>query len=139
MPPLDRMFELSYLRSLYLINAIAAENAAAAAEGREANHIPSTSGDPERVVFLTAQPLKPELTKSFEVGVKQNFGDLASLEVTAFYKDQFDKTDAGHNYSTVVFMGIILSRRKRQKPFFMSVLFRVITEMPVELKSPFGL
>jgi outer membrane receptor protein involved in Fe transport len=94
MPPLDRMFELSYLRSLYLINAIAAENAAAAAEGREANHIPSTSGDPERVVFLTAQPLKPELTKSFEVGVKQNFGDLASLEVTAFYKDQFDKTDA---------------------------------------------
>ncbi|MFH1214191.1 MAG: TonB-dependent receptor [Candidatus Neomarinimicrobiota bacterium] len=94
MPPLDRMFELSYLRSLYLVNAIAAENAAAAAEGREPSHIPSNSGDPERVVFLTLEPLKPELTKSFEVGVKQNFGDLASLEVTAFYKDMFDKTDA---------------------------------------------
>jgi outer membrane receptor protein involved in Fe transport len=94
MPPLDRMFELSYLRSQYLIEAVAAENAAAIAEGRVAAHIPSTSGDPERVVFLTAEPLKPELTKSFEVGIKQNFGNLAVLDVTAYYKDMFDKTDA---------------------------------------------
>lgn len=93
MPPSDRMFELNYLRSVYLTDAIAKENAAAKAEGREAAHIPSTAGDPERVVFLTAEPLKPEITKSFEVGIKQNFGDLAVLDVTAYYKDMFDKTD----------------------------------------------
>lgn len=94
MPPLDRMFELSYLRSVYLVKAIKKETEAAEAEGREPNHIPSTSGDPERVVFLTAEPLRPEKTTSFEVGVKQNFGDYAVLDVTAFYKDAFDKTDA---------------------------------------------
>ncbi|MCD6205435.1 MAG: TonB-dependent receptor [Candidatus Marinimicrobia bacterium] len=94
MPPMDRMFELNFLRSLYLLKAIKNEVGAAEAEGREPAHIPSTSGDPERVVFLTAEPLKPERTTSFEVGIKQNFGDFAVLDVTAFYKDAFDKTDA---------------------------------------------
>jgi hypothetical protein len=94
MPPLDRMFELSYFRPEKIIQGILAEIDSAAAQGREPNHVPSDNGDPERLVFLTAEPLKPEKTISFEVGIKQNFSDIAVLDVTAFYKDAFNKTEA---------------------------------------------
>jgi len=91
-PPMDRMFAFSYLRSLYLVKGIKNAVDAANAEGGEPEHIPSTSGDPERVVSITSQPLEPERTTSFEVGIKQNFGDFAVLDVTAFYKDAFNKS-----------------------------------------------
>ncbi len=92
LPPLDRMFEFSYFRPLYIVEAQQEEDALAAAEGRPPRHIPSRSGDPERVVALSLDALKPEKTISFEVGLAQQFGDVAVLNVTGFYKDVFDQT-----------------------------------------------
>ncbi len=91
-PPLDRMFGFNYFRPLYIVEREVAERAAAEAEGREPRHIPSTSGDPERVVALTLEPLEPAQTISFEVGLVHNFGDLVVLDVTGFYKDVSDQT-----------------------------------------------
>ncbi len=88
MPPLDRMFELNYFRPEYI-----AKGVFNARNNGEDRHIPSNDGDPERVVFLTLEPLKPEKTIQFEVGVKHNFRDLALLNVTAFYKDVFDQNE----------------------------------------------
>jgi len=93
MPPIDQMFEFYYFRPVYIIDQIIEEERQAALEGREPEHIPSNPGDPERVVSFTAEPLKPQKTIQFEVGVKQNFGDFAVLDVTAFYKDVFDQTE----------------------------------------------
>jgi len=93
MPPLDQMFEFLYFRPVNLVEKIIAERNLATQENREPNHIPSNDGDPERVVAYTVEPLKPQKTIMFEVGIKHNFNDFAVLDVTAFYKDVFDQTD----------------------------------------------
>lgn len=89
MPPLDRMFEFTYFRPEYFAEAFynARQN------GTPITHYRSSDGDPERVIFLTLEPLKPEKTIMFEVGLKQNFDDLATLAVTAYYKDVFDQNE----------------------------------------------
>lgn len=92
MPALDRLFEFNYFRPEYIVKAEMAEDAKAAAEGREPKHIASLDGDPERVVTETIGDLPPEKTVSFEVGIVHNFGDIAVLDVTGFYKDVFDQT-----------------------------------------------
>lgn len=92
MPPLDRLFEFNYFRPEYIVRAQIAEDEAAAAEGRQPAHIASLDGDPERVVVLSLDALKPEKTILFEVGIVQNFGDAVVLDVTGFYKDVFDQT-----------------------------------------------
>lgn len=93
MPVLDQMFEFLYFRPVNLVEKIIAERNLAAQQGRQPNHIPSNDGDPERVVAYTVEPLKPQKTIMFEAGIKQNFGDIVVLDVTAFYKDVFDQTD----------------------------------------------
>ncbi len=92
MPPLDRMFEFGYFRPEYIVKGRIAEEEAAAIEGRDPAHIPSVDGDPERVVVLSLDALKPEKTVLFEVGIVHNFGDYLVLDVTGFYKDVFDQT-----------------------------------------------
>ena len=92
MPPLDRMFEFGYFRPEYIVKGRIAEEEAAAAEGREPAHIPSVDGDPERVVVLSLDALKPEKTVLFEVGIVRNFRDAVVLDLTGFYKDVFDQT-----------------------------------------------
>ncbi len=93
MPPLDQMFEFLYFKPVYLVKEIIAERKLAAQEGRAPKHIKSTAGDPERVVALTVEPLRPQKTIMFEAGIKHNFGDIVILDITAFYKDIFDQTD----------------------------------------------
>ncbi len=83
MPPLDQLFELGYFRPIYIVDGMRANNV---------DHFPSADGDPERVVGFTNAPLEPAKTIMFEVGFKQNFGDLAVLDITAFYKDVFEQT-----------------------------------------------
>jgi hypothetical protein len=61
--------------------------------GEDLENVPSKEGDPERVVSMTLEPLKPEKTIMFEVGVKHNFGNFAVIDVTAFYKDVFDQNE----------------------------------------------
>jgi hypothetical protein len=85
--PLDRMFELNYFRPAYIVKGIIAQK-----EDPSIRHVPSADGDPERVVFQTLDPLPPEKTVSFEVGVKHNFDDLFVLDATGFYKDVSDQT-----------------------------------------------
>lgn len=92
MPALDRMFEFGYFRPEYIVKAQIAEREAAANEGREPRRIPSVEGDPERVVSLTIDPLRPEKTIMFEAGIRHNFDDFAVLGVTGYYKDMFDQT-----------------------------------------------
>ncbi|RPI74437.1 MAG: TonB-dependent receptor [Ignavibacteriales bacterium] len=93
MPLLDQMFEFGYFRPVNLVEQIIAEDILAALEGREPNHIRSNDGDPERVVAYTVEPLQPQKTIMFEVGIKHNFEEIAVLDVTAFYKDVFDQTE----------------------------------------------
>jgi hypothetical protein len=93
MPPLDQMFEFGYFRPVNLVDSIMAEDQRAALAGREPRHIASNDGDPERVVAYTVEPLKPQKTIMFEVGIKHDFEDIAVLDVTAFYKDVFDQTE----------------------------------------------
>lgn len=88
MPTLDRMFDFGYFRPIYIVKAILAAQSNPAVQ-----HIPSNDGDPERVVVVSREPLRPQKTISFEVGVKHSFGDVAVLEVTGFYKDFFDQTE----------------------------------------------
>jgi outer membrane receptor protein involved in Fe transport len=91
MPPLDRMFEFAFLRPSYVARAYWE----AAKSGEPVNHVPSTQpGNIERVVFLTLEPLKPEKTIQFEVGVKHNFSNFAVLDITAYYKDVFNQTQS---------------------------------------------
>ncbi len=92
MPPLDQMFELGYFRPEYIVKNIVAEQAAAAADGRELKHIASNDGDAERVVGFTNEPLKPQKTIMFEAGIKHSFPEIAVLDVIAYYKDVFDQT-----------------------------------------------
>ena len=93
MPAIDQMFEFTYFRPVYIVDQVAADLPQADAESRTPRHIPSSDGDPERVVEYTRSPLKPMKTIQFEVGVKHNFWDFAVLDVTAFYKDVFDQTE----------------------------------------------
>lgn len=88
MPPVDRMFEWGYFRPEYIVKGIQA-----AQSDPSVQHVKSNDGDPERVVFLSREPLRPAKTVSFEVGVKHNFNELAVLEVTGFYKDLYDQTE----------------------------------------------
>lgn len=89
MPALDQMFEFNYFRPVYIVDRMN--------EGLNAigtiPHIPSNDGDPERLAAFTREPLKPQKTIMFEVGFKQNLGDLAVLDVVAYYKDVFDQTE----------------------------------------------
>ena len=73
------MFEFTYFRPEYLVQA----SKAARDSGIVVGNIPSKDGDPERVVTMTMEPLKPEKTIMFEVGVKHNFGNFAVLDVGA--------------------------------------------------------
>jgi hypothetical protein len=84
MPPLDRMFQFSYFRPLYIVDGLMASPGS--------SHTVSSDGDPERVVSLTREPLKPQKTISFEVGVRHNVPDIAVVEVTGFYKSFTDQT-----------------------------------------------
>jgi outer membrane receptor for ferrienterochelin and colicin len=93
MPPLDRMFELDYFRPIYIAKGNYVEDQRVAEEGGEPQHVVSNDGDPERVVFQSIEPLPPEKTIQFEVGITQNFGDLFVLDVTGFYKDVFDQSN----------------------------------------------
>jgi hypothetical protein len=92
MPALDRMLEFNYFRPEYIVKAQIEERERAAQEGREPRHIPSVEGDPERVVYLTIEPLKPERTIMFEAGIRHNFEGIGVLGVTGYYKDMFDQT-----------------------------------------------
>ena len=83
MPALEQLFELGYFRPVYIVEGMRSNNT---------DHFPSADGDPERVVAFTNAPLEPAKTIMFEVGFKQNFGDLAVLDITAFYKDVFNQT-----------------------------------------------
>jgi hypothetical protein len=98
-PPVNRMHEFTYWRPVYITKGIMIEDEAAANEGREPGHIPSNTGDPERVIILSTAPLKPERTVMFEVGVKHNFTDRAFLGITAYYKDVSGQTsDRVHGF-----------------------------------------
>ncbi|MGE5498724.1 MAG: TonB-dependent receptor domain-containing protein [Syntrophothermus sp.] len=92
MPVLDQMYELAYFRPVYIVTAMQKEAELAAKEGRAPRHIASNDGDPERVVAFTTESLKPQKTIMFEAGIKQNFENIAVLDVTAYYKDVFDQT-----------------------------------------------
>ncbi|MDE2730598.1 MAG: TonB-dependent receptor [Bacteroidota bacterium] len=92
MPPMDRMFEFNYFRPEYIVKGQIAEEEAAATEGHQPGHIRSLDGDPERVVVLSLDALRPEKTILFEVGLVRNFGNIAVLDMTGFYKDVFDQT-----------------------------------------------
>ncbi len=87
MPPLDWLYEFNYFRPIYIVKSIQAELG-----NPNPRHIPSADGDPERVVLLTNQPLRPMKTVSFEAGIKHNFNDIVVLDVVGFYKDVTDQT-----------------------------------------------
>ncbi|MDZ7294322.1 MAG: TonB-dependent receptor [candidate division KSB1 bacterium] len=76
MPPINAQYEFLYFRPVYVV------------KGQ-----PSVDTDPERVINLTLQPLKPEKTIQFEMGFKHHFENLAVLNVTGFYKDVFDQVE----------------------------------------------
>ncbi len=92
MPPLDRMFDFMYFRPEYIVTGIIAERERAAEENREPRHIPSVEGDPERVVSLSIDPLRPEKTIMFEAGIRHNIEHIAVVGITGYYKDSFDQT-----------------------------------------------
>jgi len=92
-PSLDKMFMFNYMRPETVLQGIMEADSIAAATGEEQPHVASVDGDPERMVAFTLEPLPPEKTISFEVGLKHNFQNLAVLAATAFYKDVFNQTD----------------------------------------------
>lgn len=99
LPPLDRMFEFGYFRPVYIVECQYAYDHGLPVGSNTAypdctpgrTHATSASGDPERVVVLSLDELKPEKTVSFEVGLAQEIGDVAVLNVVGFYKDVFDQ------------------------------------------------
>ena len=92
-PALDKMFMFSYFRPETILKGMMLADSIAAVTGEEPAHATSDLGNPERVVSFTFDPLLPEKTISFEVGVKHNFRNWAVLDVTAFYKDVFNQTE----------------------------------------------
>jgi len=104
MPAVNRMFEFTYWRPVYITEGIIAEKERAKEEGREPRHTPSASGDPERVIILSTAPLKPEKTVMFEVGIKHHFENFAFLGITAYYKDIYDQTsDREHGFDRLLY------------------------------------
>jgi outer membrane receptor for ferrienterochelin and colicin len=104
MPPVNRMYEFTYWRPVYITEGIIAEKESAEEEGREPRHIPSASGDPERVIILSTAPLRPEKTVMFETGIKLHFDNFAFLGVTAYYKDVYDQTSNRlHGFDRLVY------------------------------------
>lgn len=99
LPPLDRMFEFGYFRPVYIVECqFAYDNGLAVGDGTDyprctpgRTRATSAPGDPERVVTLSLDELKPERTISFEVGLSQQLGDLAVLNVVGFYKNISDQ------------------------------------------------
>jgi hypothetical protein len=87
MPPLDRLFEFGYFRPVRIVEDGIRERE----EGGD-GHGESQPGDPERVAALSVEPLLPAKTVSFEVGLVHNFGGVAVLDVTGFYKDVSNQT-----------------------------------------------
>lgn len=75
-PAINTQYEFSYFRPVSVIKGA-----------------PSTDSDPERVISLTLEPLKPEKTIQFELGIKHHFENIAVLNVTGFYKDIFDQVE----------------------------------------------
>ncbi|MCI0512144.1 hypothetical protein L0128_02930, partial [candidate division KSB1 bacterium] len=76
MPAINTQYELAYFRPLPIIKGA-----------------PSTDSDPERVINMTLEPLKPEKTIQFEMGFKHHFPELALFTLTGFYKDVFDQVE----------------------------------------------
>jgi len=87
-PSVDKMFELNYFRPNYITEGIYANDTS----GNSDAHFPSKDGDPERVVFLTAEALKPQKTVQFEVKYEQVIQDIAKFTFTGYYKDISDQT-----------------------------------------------
>src|SRR5690606_28961977 len=83
LPPLDRMFQFGYFRPVYIVECqYAYDHGLPVGAGTDyerctpgRTHAPSAPGDPERVVALSRDDLKPEKTVSFEVGLAQELGD----------------------------------------------------------------
>ncbi|MBL7111659.1 MAG: TonB-dependent receptor [Bacteroidales bacterium] len=93
MPALNRMRLFRYFRPTYIVENIIKENDAAEEEGRDPEHIPSVATDHERIVLLTVEPLPPQKTIMFEVGLKHNFSNFVVMNLTAYYKDIYNQTD----------------------------------------------
>jgi len=87
-PSLDKMFELTYWRPNYVTEGFYANDTA----GLEQPHFPSKDGDPERVVFFTAEALRPQKTVQFEAKYEQVIPDLAKFIITGYYKDITNQT-----------------------------------------------
>ena len=87
-PSLDKMFELTYWRPNYITEGFYANDTAGLAE----THYPSNDGDPERVVWLTAEALRPQKTVQFEVKYEQVIRSLAKFTLTGYYKDISNQT-----------------------------------------------
>ncbi|MEZ4764986.1 MAG: hypothetical protein R3C26_17955 [Calditrichia bacterium] len=56
-------------------------------------HVASNDGDPERVVFLTLEPLNRSAPSRFEVGVNHNFREIWLRSLNRIYKDLFDQSE----------------------------------------------
>lgn len=93
LPQLDRMFELTYFRPEHIIEGYKDLRE----KGTPVKHFPSESGDPERVVALTLEPLEPEKTIQFEVGIKHNVEDIVKVSATAYYKDVYSQSEPRAN------------------------------------------
>jgi len=76
MPSINSQYELTYFKPVSIIKGA-----------------PSTDTDPERVITMTLEPLKPERTIQFELGFKHHFEGLGVLDVTGFYKDVFEQVE----------------------------------------------
>ncbi|MFZ5518802.1 MAG: TonB-dependent receptor [Candidatus Zhuqueibacterota bacterium] len=76
MPAINAQYDFAYFRPVSIIKGA-----------------PSTDSDPERVINMTLEPLKPEKTIQFEMGIKHHIEDIAVLNITGFYKDVFDQTE----------------------------------------------
>ncbi len=131
---IDQMFEFIYFRPENIVTQMIAEDQLAAQEGRAPRHIPSNDGDPERVVAYTAEPLKPQKTIMFEAGIKQNFEDIAVLDVTAFYKDVFDQTKKEWDYLIEQLKVMIRLKIKLQQINPMLLICQAITVIQEDLK-----
>ena len=78
MPAINTQYELSYFRPVDKI------------KGGPSN---VRDSDPERIISMTLEPLKPEKTIQFEMGIKHHFENLAVVNITAFYKDFYDQVE----------------------------------------------
>jgi hypothetical protein len=87
-PSVDKMFELAYFRPNYITEGVYDLDTSGVIDG----NYPSKDGDPERVIFLTAEALKPQKTVQFEVKYEQVIQNLAKLTFTGYYKDISDQT-----------------------------------------------